>query len=157
MLREPWLVLMHILVLGSMLGLTAGRLWPAQAQASDGPAPASPYLLGGWGGKRQALEDGGLTFEGTVITEFVVTLRGGRHQGSVVLGNIDLTMALDTAKADWGPASPILAYSPTGTAMCWGSPLLRRGTVRHSSERSQTGIGRKRCLNSRIGPGSSLR
>jgi porin len=101
MLREPWLVLLSILLLASVLVLTAGCLLPAQA--SDGPAPAAPYLLGGWGGQRQALEDDGLTFEGAVITEFVVTLRGGRHQGSVVLGNIDLTMALDTEQADWWP------------------------------------------------------
>jgi porin len=68
---------MDILLFASMLVLVAGRLSPAQAQASDGLAPAAPYLLGDWGGKRQALEDRGLTFEVAVITDQHASGRNG--------------------------------------------------------------------------------
>jgi porin len=58
-------------------------------------------LLGGWGGWRQALEEAGLTFESLIIMEIVAHTSGGKRRGSTVLGNVDLTMTLDTEKAGW--------------------------------------------------------
>lgn len=100
-LRLAFLIWAGILWLTSPLALAADPLAPAEAQPGNAQALASPSVLGGWGSKRQTLEETGLRFEFLVTTELVANASGGVRQGSTVLGRADLTMALDTEKAGW--------------------------------------------------------
>jgi porin len=69
-----------------------------------------PYLLGGWSGKRQALEEAGLSFEAIITADIATNTVGGVHRGPVVLGNVDLTMTLETGKLQWWPAGTLFLY-----------------------------------------------
>ena len=110
MSQIPFLILAGIVLLTFPRVLASDPRTPAEAEPSDAQTLASPSLLGGWGAKRQALEEAGLTFEFLVITEFVANTMGGVRRGSTVLGNVDLTMALDTEKAGWWPGGKFFVH-----------------------------------------------
>ncbi len=57
------------------------------------------YLLGDFGGKRESLEVQGITFELVLTLDMMYNLKGGISRNGTVLGNMDLTMEIDTEKA----------------------------------------------------------
>ncbi len=64
------------------------------------PAMATdPYLLGDWGGTRSSLEERGITLEAVVTLDLMRNTTGGITTHGTMLGNLDLTMSVDTQQA----------------------------------------------------------
>lgn len=76
----------------------------AQVHAADGT------LLGEWGGVRPATEEKGLTTEAVLTTDFLCNTSGGGHRDGAMLGNLDVTFTLDTAKAGWWKNGTFFLY-----------------------------------------------
>ena len=62
---------------------------------------ANEYLLGDWAGLRPKMEQNGLTAEAVLTTDLLYNTRGGISERGTMLGNVDVTFELDTAKAGW--------------------------------------------------------
>lgn len=56
------------------------------------------------------LEDSGFTFEGAITTEWVKNTKGGLRTDDAWLGNVDLTLGVDTEKAGWWANGEIFMY-----------------------------------------------
>ncbi len=59
-----------------------------------------PNLLGNWGGLRTYLEERGVTPEVVLTMDFMRNVSGGIDQHGTALGNVDLTLEIDTEKAE---------------------------------------------------------
>lgn len=68
------------------------------------------FLLGDWAGLKPAMEKNGITAEATLTTDFLYNTRGGVREKGTILGNMDLTFKLDTAKAGWWQNGTFLLY-----------------------------------------------
>lgn len=62
---------------------------------------ADNYLLGDWAGLKPAMEKKGITAEAVLNTDFLYNTHGGIKEKGTILGNMDLTFNVDTAKAGW--------------------------------------------------------
>ena len=71
---------------------------------------ADNFLLGDWGGMRPAMEEKGLTAEAVLTTDLLYNTRGGVRERGTILGNVDLTFNLDTAKAGWWENGTFFLY-----------------------------------------------
>lgn len=60
---------------------------------------AGPNLFGDWGGVRPNMEARGVALEVTLTMDFMHNLRGGVDRDGTILGNVDLTMEVDSEKA----------------------------------------------------------
>lgn len=79
--------------------------------ATAAHADAADYhLTGDWGGLRPALEEKGVTAEAVLTTDFLYNVRGGLKEKGTVLGNLDLTFEVDTAKAGWWENGTFFLY-----------------------------------------------
>jgi porin len=124
MVRVPRIVGISVLLLLAPLAFAADTTSPAAVPdtplrhdtTEDGVSAdeerASPpaWLLGSWGGKRLALEEAGVTFEVLLTTDIVTNTLGGVRRGTVVLGNVDLTLELETKKLQWWPSGTFFLY-----------------------------------------------
>ncbi len=59
------------------------------------------HLLGDWGGVRSTLEQQGVDIDAVLTLDAMANLRGGVSRGGALLGNVDVTFAVDTARAGW--------------------------------------------------------
>jgi len=71
---------------------------------------ADNYLLGDWAELRPAMEQKGITAEAVLTTDFLYNSRGGIKEDGTILGNVDLTFKLDTAKAGWWKNGTFFLY-----------------------------------------------
>lgn len=71
---------------------------------------ADSYLLGDWAGLRPAMEQKGITAEAVLTTDFLYNTHGGAKRDGAILGNMDLTFKLDTAKAGWWQNGTLFLY-----------------------------------------------
>lgn len=67
-------------------------------------------MLGSWGGKRAALEEKGLSFELVYTGEMATNHEGGMKRDSVYLGNVDVTVTMDTEKAGLWKGGTFFVY-----------------------------------------------
>ena len=71
---------------------------------------ADEYLLGDWAGLRPKMEQNGLTAEAVLTTDLLYNTRGGIRERGTMLGNVDVTFELDTAKAGWWENGTFFLY-----------------------------------------------
>ena len=71
---------------------------------------ADSALFGGWAGLRPALEERGVTADAVLTSDFLYNTRGGNEEDGTILGNFDLTFAVDTAKAGWWENGTFFIY-----------------------------------------------
>jgi porin len=89
-------------------------------------------LFGGWGGRRQAFEEAGLTVSALLTTDIVTNMTGGRRRGTVVLSNGDLKLTLETEKIRWWPGGTLLLYllgDVGGNPSAWVGDLQRTSNI----------------------------
>ncbi|GAV20652.1 porin [Mariprofundus micogutta] len=73
----------------------------------------SPGLTGNWGGVRDLLKKNGVSFEATYTGEIASNFDPGlisNQKDSIYLDNIDLTLTIDTEKADLWPGGTFFIY-----------------------------------------------
>ncbi|SNB44765.1 carbohydrate porin [Geobacter sp. DSM 9736] len=71
---------------------------------------AEGNLLGDWAGLRPAMEEKGLTAEAVLTTDFLYNTSGGIRKRGTILGNVDVTLKLDTDKAGWWKNGTFFLY-----------------------------------------------
>ena len=71
---------------------------------------AREQLLGDWGGLRSTLEQKGVDAEAVLTLDVLANLQGGIRRGGVLLGNVDLTFNVDTARAGWWQDGTFFLY-----------------------------------------------
>ena len=71
---------------------------------------ANEYLLGDWAGLRPKMEQNGLAAEAVLTTDLLYNTRGGIRERGTMLGNVDVTFELDTAKAGWWENGTFFLY-----------------------------------------------
>jgi porin len=84
------------MIRGMAIGLVLFFAMAANVFGADGY-----HLLGDWAGMRPAMEEKGVTAEAVLTTDFLYNARGGIKEEDTILGNFDLTLEVDTAKAGW--------------------------------------------------------
>jgi porin len=105
--------------------LIASSLWAVPAGAED-----SAWLLGDWGGQRQALADRGLDMEFVASTDLMAIVDGGRSRGVETPANFDLVFTLDTGRAGWWNNGSLQFYLLGNTG---GDPSRRAGDMQVAS------------------------
>jgi porin len=68
------------------------------------------HLLGDWGGVRSTLEQQGVDIDAVLTLDAMTNLRGGNSRGGALLGNVDVTFAVDTARAGWWENGTFFLY-----------------------------------------------
>lgn len=71
---------------------------------------ADNHLLGDWAGLRSVMEQKGVTAEAVLTTDFLYNTHGGVKKDGTILGNMDLTFKVDTAKAGWWQKGSLFFY-----------------------------------------------
>ncbi len=97
------------------------------AQAAGGE---SPYLLGGWGGARDAWSARGLDLEAVISVDVLGVVDGGLDEGFEAPSNLDLILSLDTATAGWWQNGTFNIYFLGNIG---GDPSTRAGDLQVSS------------------------
>jgi porin len=80
------------------------------AMAANVYGAGSYHLLGDWAGMRTVMEDKAFTAEAVLTTDFLYNARGGIKEEDTILGNLDLTLEVDTAKAGWWENGTFFLY-----------------------------------------------
>ncbi len=105
----------------SVAAIIACGLWTGTALAED-----AAWLLGGWGGQRQALADRGLDMEFVASADLMAIVDGGISRGVATPANFDMVFTLDTGNAGWWSNGSLQLYL-LGNA--GGSPSRRAGDL----------------------------
>ena len=105
--------------------LIASSLWAVPAVA-DGDS----WLLGDWGGQRQALAERGLDMEFVASTDLMAIVDGGLSRGVKTPANFDMVFTLDTGKAGWWNNGTVGVYLLGNTG---GDPSRRAGDLQVAS------------------------
>lgn len=90
-------------------GIAVGLMFLVAMAATTAHA-ADYHLLGEWGGLRPAMEKNGVTADAVLTADFLYNTRGGLKEDGTVLGNLDLTFEVDTAKAGWWENGTFFLY-----------------------------------------------
>lgn len=85
--------------------LTICALWSAATTAEE-----SPWLLGNWGGQRQALAERGLDLEFVATADILSVVEGGLSRGMDTPANFDMVFTLDTGTAGWWKNGTLQLY-----------------------------------------------
>lgn len=68
------------------------------------------YLTGDWGGVRSELAENGILIDSILTLDAVANLKGGLKRDEAYLGNVDLTLTVDTEKAGLWSGGTFFAY-----------------------------------------------
>ena len=97
--------------------------------AQDETAPeSSPYLFGDLG--RTKLSEQGFTINALAIHDAWTNTTGGRQRGAGIIGNLNLTLDIDTEKAGWWSGGRFLLY---GIGIYGERPSTRVGDFQFTS------------------------
>lgn len=103
----------------------ACSLWAGTTLAEE-----SPWLLGDWGGQRQALAARGLDMEFVASTDILAVVKGGLSRGVETPANFDMVFTLDTGTAGWWQNGTVQLYLLGNTG---GDPSRRAGDLQVAS------------------------
>ena len=93
-------------------------------------AEESAWLLGDWGGQRQALAERGLDMEFVASTDLMAVVDGGLSRGVETPANFDMIFTLDTGTAGWWRNGTMQLYLLGNTG---GDPSMRAGNLQVAS------------------------
>lgn len=88
--------------------LIVSSITPLQCWSEDDGG--SQHLFGDWDGKRSTWEEQGISIDSILTNDLIANVSGGRKETAGVLGNYDLTVALDTGKLGWWKNGTIFTY-----------------------------------------------
>ena len=85
--------------------IIVGSLWAGAVLAEE-----LPWLLGDWGGQRQALAERGLDMEFVASADLLSVVEGGLQRGMRTPAGLDMVFTLDTGTAGWWQNGTMQVY-----------------------------------------------